>query len=150
LAQVGAHHQNRSLELPKAPTMSTQQLITGVEVWQPNGNVAYRADQAEVDRLLRTKAAKPQYGRDKKLRALRLKVAIPVRVVDSEPMEYRGVAPAKAGPARWFWWEHAVYPDMRPSPHRSAGQTALRAVRAEERAAKESAVHAERIEARRA
>lgn len=133
--------------------MSTQHapITSGLEVWQPNGNVAYRADRAEVDRLLREKQAKPQYGKDKKLKALRLKVAIPVRVPEQgAPMAFQGVAPGKATPSRWFWWERAVYPDMRPSPHRSAGQAALRALRAEERGAKESAVHAERIEARRA
>lgn len=130
--------------------MSTQQIAQpGLEVWQPNGDIAYRADQAEVDRLLATKAAKPQFGRDKRMKALRLKVAIPVRVVDTEPMAYRGVPPATTERGRWFWWQHAVYADMRQSPHRSAGQAALRALRAEERA-KESAVHAERIETRRA
>lgn len=131
--------------------MSTQQISQpGLEVWQPNGEIAYRADQAEVDRLLRTKQAKPQFDRHKRMKALRLKVAIPARVVDTEPMAYRGVPPAKSEPSRWFYWSHAVYPDMRPSPHRSAGQAALRALRAEERAAKESAVDAERKQTRRA
>lgn len=131
--------------------MSTQQMSTAaIEVWQPNGDIAYRADAAEVDRLLRTKQAKPQFGRDKRMKALRLKEAIPVRIEEpGTPMAYQGVAPSKATPSRWFWWQHAVYPDMRPSPHRSAGQAALRALRAEERAAKESS-NAERIEARRA
>lgn len=140
--------------------MSTQQQISqsGLEVWQPNGDIAYRADQAEVDRLLRTKAAKPQFGKDKRMKALRLKVAIPVRVEEpGQPMAYRGVPPSKSEPGRWFWWQHAVYADMRQSPHRSAGQAALRALRAEERAAAEQAAaiakessNAERIETRRA
>lgn len=129
--------------------MSTQQAIS-LEVWQPNGDIAYRADAAEVKRLLETKAAKPQFDKSKRMKALRLKVAIPVRIEEpGRPMAYQGVAPSKSDPSRWFWWQHAVYPDMRPSPHRSAGQAALRALRAEERAAKESS-NAERIEARRA
>lgn len=72
--------------------MSTAHAITAdLEVWQPNGDIAYRADQAEVDRLLRTKAAKPQFGRDKKLKALRLKEAIPVRAeADSGPVQQDG------------------------------------------------------------
>lgn len=130
--------------------MSTQQAIS-LEVWQPNGDIAYRADAAEVERLLKTKAAKPQFGRDKRMKALRLKVAIPVRVAEpGRPMAYQGVAPGKSEPSRWWWWEHSVYPDFRDSPHRSAGQAALRALRAEKRAAKESAVHAERQQTRRA
>lgn len=131
--------------------MSTQQLITDtIEVWQPNGDIAYRADAAERDRLLRTKQAKPQFGKDKRMKALRLKVAIPVRVAErGEPMTFQGVAPSKSTPSRYFWWEHAVYPDMRPSPHRSAGQAALRALRAKKRAAKESS-NAEGQQTRRA
>ena len=153
-AGIGADrsaYQNRSLEPQAARTMSTQQLAQpGLEVWQPNGNIAYRANAAEVDRLLRTKQAKPQFGRDKRMKALRLKVAIPVRVEEpGRPMAFRGVPPSKSEPSRWFWWQHAVYADMRESPQRSAGQAALRALRAEEKAAKESS-NAERIKTRRA
>lgn len=132
-----------------------------IEVWQPNGDLAYRADVAERDRLLRAKEARPQYGRDKKLKALRLKAALPVRAEqDSGPVQQDGrhipvirmrelLAPS---PRRHFGWAKATHHNTaRQRPHGlTEGQRQYVRSLDEERRVRESAVHAERIETRRA
>lgn len=82
-----------------------------VSVYQPSGELAYLATMPEADELLAKKQAFAMRGRDRALRGVRLKNAIPERVATSAVMP-------PPDPRKWFWWKKAVYPDMRPSPHR--------------------------------
>ena len=136
---------------------------SGVPVLQPTGEFAYYADPVEVDRLLASKEAFARYSSSRALRALRLKLALPVRA-ESEVAAY-GVqrdgrhlpvirmrellAPS---PRRNYGSVKAVHHDIRRARPQAVTPGEMRYVRKldEERRLRESAVHAERIEARRA
>lgn len=90
-----------------------------VRVLQPSGELAYMADAVEVDRLLKAKEAKARFGRDRKVRALYLFQAIPVKS-EKMPDDYRPEKPGRhipvvhmrellaPSPRRYFGWDRAT------------------------------------------
>jgi hypothetical protein len=135
-----------------------------VRVYQPCGAFAYVADAAEADRLLKAKEAKAKYGRDRKVRALYLLAALPVR---SEKMadDFRPERPGRhipvvrmreliaPSPRRYFGWDKATA----KLGGNHVGAVTMRKVRAFDRdvraielAQKEAVNDAERLAARRA
>lgn len=133
-----------------------------VRVYQPCGAFAYVADAAEVDRLLKTKEAKAKYGRDRKVRALYLLVALPVKS-EKTPEDFRPERPGRhipvvrmrellaPSPRRHFGWDRATA----KLGGNHVGAVTMRKVRAFDRdvramelAQKEARHDAERIAAR--
>lgn len=136
-----------------------------VRVYQPCGAFAYVADVAEVDRLLKAKEAKAKYGygRDRKVRALYLLTALPVKS-EKMPEDFRPERPGRhipvvrmreliaPSPRRYFGWDKAT--NKLGGNH--LGEVMRRKVRAFDRvlqdrelAQKEAVNDAERIAARR-
>lgn len=133
-----------------------------VRVLQPSGELAYMADAVEVDRLLKAKEAKARFGRDRKIRALYLFQALPVKS-EKMPDDYRPERPGRhipvvhmreliaPSPRRNFGWDKATAKlgsNRLGATMRWKVKAFDQQVRARELAQKEAVHDAERIAAR--